>query len=818
MKRLLYIVLLLLPLSCIWAQQLSTTIVGEVYDELTNQPIGNVNLSIAGTNYGTSTGDDGIFCIKANLKRKATLVVSCIGYKTKNFKIEPGKSVAIDVALRESTTELADVFVLSGANPARELMIRVRDQRKDHLLDTLHRMSRADEDTYVYLSGINAITLHQRLWRGLKFAMIPAEDSTYLLPLYSSAIHNGEREVDASVLSKEDYDELLSSIKHLPDFYQNTLDVYTAAFLSPLAANGNQYYRYVVTDSFPDSTCIYPNGRPSKIYRVKFRAKDPFYPLFNGEMDIDSLTCSLRYIQATAPQLVAVNYLRGLTFTQHFTPYGAGSRMTSSEANVLLDISVLRDTSHTFPSVLITHHAYQSADTTLQRSVVISEEDAQHHELISAQLDTLRQTPIFRVAQFAAYAIRTGYIPTGSYVEVGPIPELCHTNNLEGIRLGVPLRTSEKLMKHVCLNGVLGYGFKDHAIKGRASIQVDLPTKRRHILELSYSDDYTFSELNYFNSYDRENAIWFKSMGVSMAISHRAYEKNNPCYESRTRQQLLMLSSTNDWTDILEQDFYISTGRTGYDEPTTVYGSQDMFRHTTIGTTFRIGLDERKVDFFFRRIHVYGRLPIIYLGAEVGSYQVDPNQPYGIYGQFNLMVRQQVPLGIMGRLNYIFKAGIILGSVPYPMLNIFEGNQSYAYDPYRFTLMHNYEYGADRFLSLQAEWNGKGCLFNLIPGIRYLKLRELATFKIAWGGLSDRHRDVLAYPYKWHLYNMDDKGNVDDVVWEAIQPLNTPYIEMGVGIGNILRVLEIHSIWRLTHRDAPTAPNWAIRFRITLDN
>ncbi len=83
-------------------------------------------------------------------------------------------------------------------------------------------------------------------------------------------------------------------------------------------------------------------------------------------------------------------------------------------------------------------------------------------------------------------------------------------------------------------------------------------------------------------------------------------------------------------------------------------------------------------------------------------------------------------------------------------------------------------------MALHTEWNGRGILFNLIPGVRYAKLRELVTFKMAWG----------------------NKG------------LSTPYVEIGCGIGNIFRVLDIHSVWRLTHRNDHDTPLWAMRFRL----
>ena len=124
----------------------------------------------------------------------------------------------------------------------------------------------------------------------------------------------------------------------------------------------------------------------------------------------------------------------------------------------------------------------------------------------------------------------------------------------------------------------------------------------------------------------------------------------------------------------------------------------------------------------------------------------------------------------------------MIGNVPKNMLHIFEGNMSYAYEPSRFTLLEPNAASASRYLTLQADWNGRGCLFNRIPWVQRLRLTELAECKLAYGG-----------------------------------DLNVPYVEAGIGIGNILRVGEVYAVWRLTHfRDLDT-PWWGIRMRLHIE-
>jgi hypothetical protein len=175
-----------------------------------------------------------------------------------------------------------------------------------------------------------------------------------------------------------------------------------------------------------------------------------------------------------------------------------------------------------------------------------------------------------------------------------------------------------------------------------------------------------------------------------------------------------------------------------------------------------------------------------------------------MYGNLQLLLRHTVDLGIAGELDYRLQAGMVFGKVPYPLLHHFAGNQTHTFDPDRFSLINTYQYAADQYIALHAHWNGKGVLFNLIPGIRYARLRELLVLKVAYGGMRNDHQSVLAFP------TIQDNPN-----YQLLSTLNVPYVEVGVGIGNILRIGELYGIFRVTHLHDPS-PWWAIRFRLHL--
>ena len=83
-------------------------------------------------------------------------------------------------------------------------------------------------------------------------------------------------------------------------------------------------------------------------------------------------------------------------------------------------------------------------------------------------------------------------------------------------------------------------------------------------------------------------------------------------------------------------------------------------------------------------------------------------------------------------------------------------------------------------------------------------LREFLAFGslydgVAYGGLSDKQKRL----------NSTLEG-------APTQTLTIPYVEVGVGIGNILRIADVMSVWRLTNVGDGVTPRWAIRFRLNL--
>ena len=794
MKRLLFILCLLLCLLPVSAQVQETIVVGEVYDADTGEPIPNVNVYLQGTQAGTTTNAEGLFLIRIQTERKRTLVVSAVGYKTERFTIQPGTQAGLDVALKEKAGSIDEVMVFPGENPALPLMEEVRHRRRVN--EAAADVAEGNTKTMLYVSDIDSRHLRRALWKGLQGGMIEGRDSTYLLPLYRREERNGQVREHAAMLTETDYRAILGQLQPMCAFYKNNVQVMSASLVSPLSSAGSTYYNYYLADS------VRAGGE--KHYIVDFRTKNAFYATWNGSMAIDSATYALRSIEASVPTQVNINFLRHLTVHQK---YGTDNRLQYERLTMLLDFAIKADTTRTFPTLLLTRET-ETSPAPLKEGEART---AAHTDtaFVSA-VDMLNDTPLFRFARFCAYVIQTGYLPTSKYVEVGRLTETLKYSQQEGLRVGVPLRTTEALWKNVSLEGFVAYGVGDRAFKGGGMVHVNIPSVRRHQLHVRYGDEYVYSDVDEFSQLLRENSTWSPQMSLLTNWLQGAVYNREYYYNMAVRRREGRLLFEDEWNDYLETRAYIKVGRMGYGEPTRVYGSQPSFGYATLGGSARVSFQERKADLYFHRRHIYNDKPVVFVGGELGSYQTDMMSSYRMYGNVNVLVRQHVRLGQAGSLRYAVQGGAVIGRVPYPLLHIMPGNQTYTFDEDRFTLMNNYQYAADYYVTLHANWNGGGVLFNLIPGVRYLRLRELAEVKIAYGGIYGKHNEVVAFPT---LQGTTSNGGAGVA---TLSSLNVPYVELGVGIGNILRIGEVYSVWRVTHISDPTAPFWAMRFRLKI--
>jgi len=180
------------------------------------------------------------------------------------------------------------------------------------------------------------------------------------------------------------------------------------------------------------------------------------------------------------------------------------------------------------------------------------------------------------------------------------------------------------------------------------------------------------------------------------------------------------------------------------------------------------------------------------------------------YKNIDLRLDRHFLESVLGYSDVNLEFNRIFGTVPYPLLDIFNANQTYAYDIQSYNLMNFLEFVSDRSVSLKIDQHFEGFFFNKVPLLKKLKLREAAAFKIIYGGVGDENNPAL-HPALYQFPLQKDGTPLTYALGK------TPYIEGSVGIENIFKFIGVNLVRRFTYLDHPGIATWGIRTRAVFD-
>jgi len=770
-----------------------TVVVGQVLNSADNSPIPSVSVYFKNTEIGANCNEEGLFLIRTTGK-ETTLVFSSVGYKRQEIKIKRGQSVGVEVKLIEENTLLQDVLVLPGTNPAIELMKKVRFLKSENDVSKKGGFNaQSTEQNLVLLSKISQRSINKRLFEQLKSGSLNHDDSLLIVPLYMA--ENGykisakeKKQISEKVFSSNGIGKaLISQLVGETDielnFYENSITLFGKSIVSPLSSIGNAYYDFYIADSLHTET--------GKQYEIHFRTKNSKNLAFDGQLWIDSLSFALTRIDVQLPNQANINFIHNLRISQRFTAM-PNNRWTPSFDELTLNMTyqLLADSLRPNPEIFIKQTATYNYTDSIQNNVDNFAKSKYSEATLNEKLNELNDTPLLRTAKWLGKIILTGYIPMGKF-DLGKIQQLARITDIEGFRMNLPFRTNENLWKNISVGGYAGYGFKSKEFKYSGGVQFRLPGEKRRIVGVNYCDDYRVINYDYNNFIYYENPLVTGDVDIANTIiGFNSAERLNGRKE-------FTLSFTNDWSSDIESNLFIRSNQIFSNEflPMT-NGSENIYSLQQQSATLltRFSFDERTYNDHLKRIYISNHKPVFYSTLEAGKYNYGSNT--GNYGKLTAAVKQFVRTDI-GQFNYVAEAGWIFGNVPYPLLHIPFGKDTGGYSLYAFNAMKLMEYATDKYITVHSEFISNGFIFNQIPIIKKLNLREMCSMHFAYGGLSDKHQNLMQFP-------------------DYLKPLNKPYMEVGVGVSNILHLFTVQSVWRLSDLQKPGVIPWLITTSISL--
>ncbi len=808
--------LLLAVVSTVSAAQ-RTRVEGRVVDAATQAPLQGAAVFFTGTYTGTATDSLGRFRLETPDTTVRLLSAELLGYIPQTFAIVPGGSTTVTFRLGMNARELQAARVRPDNRYMKRLLRKIDENRSRHDPEERPGYS-CDVYAKSRLDLANAATyLDNSLVRkhfGFVLDYINPEEEGHLPALlaesYGRRYHIQDPPLDREVISASriagfNPDTPLlqfTGVTHLKtNFYQRYINAFGLEIPSPVMNRGTVFYNYFLIDS------LAVDGR--KTYHIRFHPKKYVStPVFDGEMFIDAGDYALRSLRADLHGSPGINWIGSLNLAVENRPDSAGVWFYRND-RLLADLSVMPADSAGFLAVRIrrerdysnpVNEIPQSWEETGEEVVVLPEaggRDEAYWEGIRPQNLTERERGVYemvdRVQEEKAYksmyslanTLATGYYEM-RYLGIGKLDNFISFNEIEGFKPRLGLRTTKGFSKKVRFMGSVAYGTKDRSFKYDGKMEYmfsNLPTRRlyaegRHdFLQLGKGSGGIGSENDLFSS----------------VLS-----------KTRTRKfglvDQLNLGYEHEWKPGFSQTLVLE-GLRFHDGPAVPLMRPDgtpVPRVTAgdIRLSTRLSWKETVTRGSFEKQSLDTKYPVVLIDLVGGIPGLEAPGSRFYRAEIALDWRFNIPPA--GRSKIYLDAGAVFGPVPFPLLKIHSGNDTYFYQRKSFACMDIYEFASDRWVTGFWEHNFNGILLGKIPLIKALGLEEVAEARFAWGPLSERHRGadaVLRLP-------------------EGMSSLQTPYVEAGLGVSNLFRLFRIDVIWRLTHREpvegCPAPPRFTV--------
>lgn len=818
MKKTLYLLILLFfGFQSVLAQYVYK---GVVLEKDGIEPIPFVNITALPSSEGTTTDINGKFTFKSD-KKVSSLNFSFIGYESLQFKVSANRQDSLKIILFTSDIKIDETVIIAKRRevakdtPAITLfrnVVKHKDENKPKGLDSYHykEHTKMEFDLYKYKPRFQTRFYMKPFKIAFDYAdtteaghlIMPALLQEDLVEIYYNKDPLKNKKIilasQATGLENMSANILASNYLQRIDMYDNVIEAGGKSFLSPFSPGGLLTYQYFLSDSTINEEGV-------TLYRLDFSPRNKYDIAFNGYAWIEKENYAITQMEFRVPTKANLNFINDFYVNQSFEkPDGKNWFLTAEEMHVSFNLtkskktqSVLLkkrikrddiDLNQEYNPLFFKGEALLIEDSVSTRSEEWWEQNriaplTEVEKNIFVVVDSVKNLLIYKDMQRLIYFATTGYMRVGKKVpvEIGQIHKFFSWNNVEGIRLKFGARTNKFMSKDFQLEAYGAYGLKDKQWKGLVNLHVMLPQKNHHwhTLNLSYTNDFTFlGASNSEQKFNHDNIFLSLlrrgPLTKIMRIEDYAFEYEREWINGFST----ILKGSRKTFFPIENTFEFNT----YNQSGALV-SLPKFSTTEIGVEALIEFGKNYFRNDYYRLPAGSRKPEVRIGYILGlKGALGAEYNYHKFS-FNLYHRFTNKIGFT---KYQVRAGYILGDVPYPLMFMHQGNNNFFYSGTAYSNMGEFEYASDRYAALWMDHHFDGKILNAIPLVKLLKFRSIFLFKILVGDISASNRSIIEMPI-----SMQSTFNEREKV----------YVEMGFGIENILKVLRVDFMWRLTQRD-----------------
>ena len=852
-----YITLLVLlqfvtGISVLYAQSI-TSASGIVRDSVSGEPLSYVSVMFENSTIGAMTDDDGAFSLQ-NDKGLTRLVVSSLGYDNKVVNLKAGqKNDNLDILLSPTSFQIAEVEVRPTKerysrkdNPAVELIKKVIEHKNDNRIEAKDEyQSEVYEKLSMSLDDFNPNLEKNKFLKKFKFIKNYLDTSEFngkpILtisvretisdqyyrkhPKAEKTITKAKRQqgIDKTLDDGGAITANLEEIFKGVNIFDNNINILLNRFVSPLSSTlAVSYYKYYIMDTVDvaGDKCVDLAFVPVNSQSYGFTGR--LYITLDGNYAVKKFLLN-------TPANINLNWVDKLRIEQEFKRMPDSTWVLANE-NTYVNFYIVKGAQQLYAHQLRNFDKYQfdvqNADSIFgllgpihelpeataqtdtfwihNRHVPLKEKESALDDLLAQ----LRKVPAFNVIIKTAEILITGYIPTTadkdkSKFDFGPMNTTFSANHLEGFRMRVGGMTTANLNPHWFGSGYLAYGVNDRKLKYNAKLTYSVNKKKYHegespvnnISAIQEYDVYTPGQDFLFTSKDNMFVAWKVGEPVTMMQYIR---KTMLQYQKEWLNGLTLTTwarnENNEAAGTLRYDRYNADG---------TLTNLKSFTNTELGAQLRFAPGERAYNGREGQNSLFNLskdAPVFKLSHQMGLKNV-------LGGDFNynhteISAEKRIWLSSFGHIDALVTAGKVWDKVPFPLLIMPNTNQSITIQPQAFNMMRALEFVSDQYVSFYFTYYMKGWILNRIPGVKWLRLREVISFSGFYGGLTDKNNPALD---PTGLYRFP----------EGTSPMGrTPYLEASVGLENIFKILRIDYYRRLTYLDQPNIKKGGVRIAL----
>ncbi|GEO09125.1 DUF5686 and carboxypeptidase-like regulatory domain-containing protein [Segetibacter aerophilus] len=825
-----------------------TIVKGVVRDAVSKEPLQSVSVYVQ-DGKGVTTKEDGSYIYATNNSAAKSIKFSYVGYKTITKAIVPNQEQTLDVELavtdaKNSVTVKSKRGKYSNKNnPAVDLIRKVIANKDKNRISSYDFVEYEQyEKMELSLTNKPEKLLKNKLVKNFTFVFDNVDTSKlegkYLLPVYlaeklSQKYYRknpekqktyvlGEKQVNyGDFLDNNGIKSYLNRLYEDVDIYQNNIALLTNQFLSPIADLAPTFYRFYITDTVENDGI--------KLIRLSFAPKNPTDLLFKGIMFITlDGNYSIQKINMSISKHANLNWVRDLQIKQDFEK-GPDGRYHVISTNTATEFALAKNSGGgivgertvSFKNFTINK---PEAESVYAGAPVVSDISVNNNSLsdtfwiahrhpqltdveakVYKNIDSLQNLKSYKRFMDIATLVLAGYKQAGPNYEVGPVSAFYSFNPVEGFRLRAGGRSTPNFNKSLYFENYLAYGFKDEKLKYFLSGTYSFNHESVYgyplnFLRLSYQYDTKIpgqelqfvQEDNFFLSFKRGNNDKWLYNNIFKAEYVREFAKN-----------WSVTAGFKNWKQT-------PAGSIVYEKV-----SEGHINNIPDVTTSELSAEIRWAphEQFYQgkvyRIPIINKYPIFklrYIAGIKGLAKGEYN-----YHNLNLNIAKRFYLSQFGYTDVAVEGGYIFGKVPFPLLTIHRANQTYSYQLNSYNMMNFMEFVSDHFAGVNVDHYFNGFFFNKIPLIKRLKLREVITGKILYGGVRNENNPVsnsaaIKFP-------TDAESGAADTYTLG----STPYVEVSAGIANIFKLVRVDVVKRLTYLNHPEVSQWGIRTRFKFD-